>query len=275
MKFAICNEIYAGWPLEKICQHVAGCGYDGLEIAPFTLAEDPSALTLQDAAAAGRIVRQEGLEVVGFHWLLITPPGLHLCTPDDAIRRRTVEFAVHLAQLCAAMEGRILVWGSPKQRNVAPGQSFQEAWNHAADALRQVAEVAAPLGVTIALEPLGPAETNFLTTATETVQLLDEIAHPDCRLHLDVKAMCAETLPIVEIIRSARGRLAHFHANDAQGRAPYCGAVDFGAIASALPAIDYDGYISVEVFDYTLGPEAIASESLAYLKQYFTATDAG
>lgn len=267
MKFAICNETYAGWPLDKICHHAAGCGYDGLEIAPFTLAENPAILTIQDAAKAGRIVHKAGLEVVGFHWLLVQPPGLHLCTPDDATRRRTVEFAIHLARLCAAMEGRILVWGSPKQRNVAPGQKFQEAWKHAADALCQVAEAAAPLGVIIALEPLGPAETNFLTSAAETMQLLDEIDHPGCRLHLDVKAMCAEALPIPKIIRSARGKLVHFHANDAQGHAPSSGAVDFGIIASALAEIQYESYVSVEVFDYTPGPEAIAMESLVYLRQ--------
>lgn len=269
MKIAICNEIYADWSLEKVCDHVAGCGYDGLEIAPFTLTKNPQTLTHRDAAAAGRIVRQAGLEVVGFHWLLVQPPGLHLCTPDAAIRRQTVEFAVHLARLCAAMEGRILVWGSPKQRQVAPGEDYQDAWKRAADALRQVAEAAAPLGVTIALEPLAPAETNFLTTAEETLRLLDEIAHPACRLHLDVKAMSSESLPIPDIIRSARGRLAHFHANDPQGNGPATGAVDFAPIAAALAEINYRGYVSVEVFDYTHGPQTIATESLAYLHKVF------
>lgn len=269
MKIAICNETYADWPLEKVCDHVGGCGYDGLEIAPFTLAKDPQTLTHRDAAAAGQIVRQAGLEVVGFHWLLVQPPGPHLSTPDDSLQQQTIEFAVHLVRLCAAMEGRILVWGSPKQRQVAPGQDYQDAWKRAADALRQVAEAAASLGVTIALEPLAPAETNFLNTAGETLRLLDEIAHPACRLHLDVKAMSSETLPIPDIIRSARGRLAHFHANDPQGNAPSTGVVDFAPIAAALSEINYQGYVSVEVFDYTPGPQTIARESLDYLRRVF------
>jgi len=269
IKLSICNETYVDWRLERICEHVAACGYDGLEIAPFTMAEDPSQLTEKEAAAAGQIVRQSGLEVVGFHWLLVKPPGLHLCTPDDAVRRRTVEFAIHLARLCAAMGGSIMVWGSPKQRSVAPDQTYEDVWRRAADGLRQIAEFAGQLGVTIALEPLSPAETNFLTTAGETIRLLDEVAHPACRLHLDVKAMHSESLPIPEVIRQARGRLAHFHANDPQGNSPATGLVDFVSIAAALAEIQYQGYVSVEVFDDSPVPEKIAAESLAYLSSYF------
>ena len=273
MKFAICNETYADWPLAKICDHVAACGYDGLELAPFTLADDPSLLSVREATAAGDTIRRSGLEVVGFHWLLVKPEGLHLSTADDVVRGRTVEFAKHLAQLCAAMGGRILVWGSPRQRSVPPRQDYQDAWARARDSLRQIAETAGPLGVTVALEPLGPAETNFINSAGEALRLLDEVDHPACRLHLDVKAMCAETKPIPDIIRSARSRLVHFHANDAQGRAPSSGAVDYVPIAAALAEIDYQGYTSVEVFDYTPGPEAIASESLAFLKQHFASLE--
>jgi sugar phosphate isomerase/epimerase len=63
--------------------------------------------------------------------------------------------------------------------------------------------------------------------------------------------------------------LAHFHANDAQGRAPSTGETDFQAIAAALHEIEYEGYVSVEVFDYSPGAEVIAGDSLAYLKRHF------
>lgn len=266
MKLAICNETYEGWPLERACEHVAACGYNGLEIAPFTLHSDPSQLTVRDAAAAGATVRSFGLEVVGFHWLLIKPDGLHLTTADDVVRERTVRFAIHLTELCSAMGGRVMVWGSPRQRLVPAGDNVNDARRRAVDALRRVSEAAAPLGVTIALEPLGPAETNFINTAADALALLEEIDHPACQLHLDVKAMCSEATPMTDIIRSAGGRLVHFHANDAQGRGPSSGAVDFQPVAAALQDIQYDGYVSVEVFDYAPGPERIASESLAYLK---------
>ncbi|MCE9547996.1 MAG: sugar phosphate isomerase/epimerase [Planctomycetia bacterium] len=282
MKFAICNETYGQRPLAQICEHVAQCGYDGLEIAPFTLRDDPSLLTAPEAAAIGRTIRTAGLEVVGLHWLLVKPEGLHLTTPDDAVRRRTVEFASHLARLCGEMEGRIMVWGSPRQRQVAAEQTYADAWKHARDGLRQVAEVARSAGVTIALEPLSTAETNFLTSAAETIRFLDEVDHPACRLILDVKAMSAEqsmsndqqgvagpaNLP--NIIRASRNHLAHFHANDPNRRGPGFGAVDFGPIAAALAEIGYNDYVSVEVFDYSPDPETIAAQSLAYLRRQFS-----
>lgn len=268
-RFAICNETYQGWTLTDACRHAAGCGYDGIEIAPFTLDDDPRRITLAQAQEARRVATDAGLDVVGLHWLLLKPEGLHVTTPDAAVRQRTIDFAKHLVGLCAAMGGRIMVWGSPKQRNVSESDRYDDAFARAADAFRLIAEHAGPLGVTIALEPLGPAETNFLNTAAETIRLIEKIGHPACRLHLDVKAMSSEPGTIPQIIRDSRKHLEHFHANDPNKRGPGFGDVDFTPIAAALRDINYGGYVSVEVFDYTPDPETIASKSMEYLKQVF------
>lgn len=269
MKFAICNETYQGWTFEETCAHIAATGYDGVEIAPFTLAEDPRELTEADAAELGRIAAAEGLEVVGLHWLLVKPSGFHLTTPDDAVRARTAEFGKHLARICAAMGGTIMVWGSPKQRSLEEGWDRGEAMERAAGVLRSVSEAAGEAGVTIALEPLGRSETNFLTSAAETIELIEKVGHPACRLHLDVKAMSDESRSIPEIIEASAEFLAHFHANDPNRRGPGFGEVKFEPIAEALRKIGYDGYVSVEVFDYSPDPETIARESLAYLRKVF------
>jgi sugar phosphate isomerase/epimerase len=269
MKFALCNETYGNQEFGKTCDHIAECGYDGIEIAPFTLKEDPREITESEALACGERARSAGLDVVGLHWLLVKPSWLHLTTTNPLLQKDTVAFGQHLARVCAAMGGSIMVWGSPKQRNLEEGWDYQEAAKRAADTLRKISQLAGQLGVTIAMEPLARKETNFLNTAEQTVELLNLVDHPACRLHLDVKAMSDEEMPIDQVITSSATYLAHFHANDPNMRGPGTGDVAYPPIVRALREAHYDGYISVEVFDYTPDPETIARDSIAFLKQVF------
>ena len=269
MKFAICNETYRDWRLEDTIEHAARAGYDGLELAPFTLAKDPATLTEREAERIGARARDAGLAITGLHWLLVAPPGLHLSTPDGAVRARTVEFVRHLARMCAALGGEVLVWGSPAQRSLADGWDRAASTARAVEAVRAVAETAGLLGVTVAMEPLAPSLTNFLTSAAEGRDFVRRVDHPACRLHLDVNAMSHEDAPIPELIRASAAELAYFHANDPCLLGPGMGAVDYRPIRDALAAIGYDGWMSVEVFDYEPGPERIARESLAYLRSIF------
>src|SRR4029079_17142476 len=129
MKYAICNETWGGLGTDfaVVCDRIVATGYTGVEIAPFTLAENPTLLTEAEAARVGNIARSAGLEIVGLHWLLVKPPGFHLTTTDAGVRKATAEFASHLARLCAAMGGKIMIWGSPKQRNLEPDWQWDDA----------------------------------------------------------------------------------------------------------------------------------------------------
>jgi sugar phosphate isomerase/epimerase len=262
MKFAICNETFQDWPFERAFALARECGYTGIEIAPFTMALDAR----QISAARRREVRGQadaaGLQVVGLHWLLAKTEGFYLTSPDIAVRQRTQEYICELARLCRDLGGRIMVFGSPLQRNLLPGVSHDQAMQYAAEVFQAAMPVFEELDVTLAIEPLGPAEGNFLLTAAAGRRLCEMVGSPHCRLHLDVKAMSSEGRPVADIIRENAELMVHFHANDPNKLGPGMGDVDFRPIFEALGQIDYQGWVSVEVFDYTPGPEYLARESM-------------
>ena len=99
--------------------------------------------------------------------------------------------------------------------------------------------------------------------------MVEAVDQPAFQMMLDVKAMSSENKPIPDIIRSSAQYLEHFHANDANLRGPGSGDTDFEPIAAALNEVGYDRWVSVEVFDFSDGPETIAVESLRYLREVF------
>jgi len=267
MKFAICNETFQDWPFDKAFAFAAECGYTGIEIAPFTIAELATDISPAQRAEVRRQADAAGLEVVGLHWLLAKTEGLHLTSPHAETRRKTADYFGQLARLCADLGGRVIVLGSPQQRNLLPGVTRDQAMQHAADVIGRFVPVLEETGVTLALEPLGPEEGDFLVTTPEAVELAGMIGSPQVRLHLDCKAMATESLPIAEIIRRYGAMLAHFHANDPNRQGPGFGQVDFVPILEAIGQIDYQGWVSVEVFDYTPGIELLARQSIQHMQQ--------
>ena len=266
MKFGICNETFLDWPFDRAFEFARQCGYTGIEIAPFTIAHDARTITREQRAEVRRQAEDAGLEVIGLHWLLAKTEGLHLTSPDPAIRQTTVQYLRVLTELCRDLGGRVLVFGSPLQRNVLPGVSHQEATDYAVEVFRSLVPTLEQYDVTLAVEPLGPVEGNFLNTAAEAVALIEQVASPQCRLHLDCKAMSTENAPIADLIRTHSDQLEHFHANDANKLGLGFGEIDFVPVFQALKEVGYDGWVSVEVFDYSPGSERLAQESIDYMR---------
>jgi sugar phosphate isomerase/epimerase len=266
-RYAICNETFGDWPLAKACDFAAECGYSGIEIAPFTLAPLATDLSAQARGDLRRTIARSGLDCVGLHWLLAKTEGFHVAHPEADVRGRTVDYLGELARLCHDLGGRVLVFGSPKQRSLLPGVTPERAVDHIHEVFSRLVPVLEATDTVVALEPLSPVETDVLTTAAETCRLIERIGSPHVRLHLDVKAMASEETPIPEIIVASARHLEHFHANDVNLQGPGFGAVDFAPIFGALDEVRYAGWVSVEVFDYAPGPERLARESIAYMSR--------
>ncbi len=266
MRYAICNETFEGWDHARICRQAAELGYTGLEVAPFTLAPRITDVTPAQRTQLRREAEEAGVQIIGLHWLLAKTEGLQLTSPDAAVRQRTADYLVALARCCRDLGGELMVFGSPAQRRIPAGLTREQATDHAVDTFRRSATGIADAGVQLCLEPLAPAEADFIQTAAEAVAILERLAHPNFVLHLDVKAMSSEAIPIPDLIRKHAARTGHFHANDANRRGPGFGDVDFVPIFAALKETGYGGWVSVEVFDYTPDPITIACESMRYMR---------
>lgn len=266
MKFAICNELYESASFDEAFSHAAESGYTGIEIAPFTMADHVDQISERQCQAVRETAQQHGLEIVGLHWLLAKTTGLHLTSNERSIRNATAEYLKKLIRVCGHLGGSVMVFGSPQQRNLESGTSSEQGFDRATEVINSLLPELEANQVTLALEPLGPDEGNFLLTAADAVNLIERVNSLNVRLHLDVKAMSTEPTPIPEIIQQSKDHLVHFHANDPNRQGPGMGTIDFRPIFAALQSINYENWVSVEVFDYSPGIDKLARGSLEYMK---------
>ncbi len=275
MKFAFCNEMFRDVPLRQVFRTAAEIGYDGVEIAPFTVARSVNEVGPDARKAIRDDAAEFGLEITGLHWLLLSPEGLYLNHPDDGIRYCTRLYLCDLIRFCGDIGGRVMVFGSPKQRNVLPDQTREATWERTRTAFQECLPAAEEHGVTICLEPLDSAQTNFINTPAEAVRMVREIDHPNFRLIIDVRATLCQGLDVAETVHAHKDDMAYVHFNNAEGDGPGYGDTDFKSILRALRDAGYEGYGSVEVFDYSYGAEQIARKSLETLKAAWAAAVAG
>ena len=273
LKFAMCNEVLQPLPFERQCGVAAALGYDGLEVAPFTLAADPMDITDGQAGAWRRMAEDNGLAICGLHWLLVAPAGLSIVAADAQVRSRTVAVMRRLVELCALMGGRYLVHGSPKQRSVPPGSSREQALARATECFAQVADAAARQGIVYCIEPLSTHETDLINTLAEAAQVVDQINSPGLKTMIDCSAAGqTEAQPVAELMRQwmPTGRIAHVQVNDPNRRGPGQGEMEFAPILATLLRMQsqghYEGVVAVEPFDYVPDGPGCAARAIGYLK---------
>ncbi len=280
LRLAICNELFERFPFHQACKRIRALGYQGLEIAPFTLSEDPANLPPQRRNELRRIMEGEGLEFVGLHWLLASPPGLHVTTRDVAVRRRSWDYLHQLIDLCADLADSkeapenaagVMVFGSPLQRSAVDGMTPHDATSLFTQELAHLAPHAASSGVEVLIEALPLNQSNVINSLDEAVGIVREIGSPAIQTMFDSHNAVDEKEEHASLIRKYRAFIHHVHLNEIDGREPGMGNYNFQSVLTALSETNYPGWVSLEAFDFSRDPEDVARRARLHLEAAHTA----
>jgi D-psicose/D-tagatose/L-ribulose 3-epimerase len=269
MKLSLCNEVLRELDFGQQCRLASQLGYQGLELSPFTLADNPFDLNERSARELAKIAADSGLEISSLHWLLVKPEGLSLVTDDPAIRTRTLDLLHRLIDFASACGAAILVHGSPLQRSPLSGQTLEHAHAQLESALGHLAPLAEKAGVTYCLEPLSPFETPVINTLAQAVAMVDRIGSPALRTMFDASAAShSEHSAISEVLKHylMSGHVAHVQVNDKNRRGPGQGDTAIAPVLAVLRDARYSGWIAVEPFDYVPNGPACAAFCVGYLR---------
>lgn len=267
-RLSLCNEVLREHAFADQCRIAAALGYDGLEVAPFTLADDPRQVTAADVDRLRAEADAHGIAITGLHWLLVSPGGLSITDPDPDVKRETAEVIAALVRFCRDLGGSVLVHGSPQQRILPehePARSMARATalEHWASAGRLAAEA----GVTYCVEPL--AEANFVRTVAEGAAIVKEVGVPGLATMIDASAAGrAEAEPLATVLRRGlvAGDIAHVQINAVNRRAPGQGDEHLLEAVRVLVDLDYRGTVAVEPFDYQPDGLGSAAFSAGYVR---------
>lgn len=269
-KYAMCNESMAELSWAEQCRIIGNAGYQGVEIAAFTLVKEG----VQEISPAKRkemvsTMKRAGIECVGLHWLLAPPPkGLHFTTPDAAVRRKTMAYFNELIDFCGDLGGEVMIFGSPKQRNTQ-GIPVKEAKKYFADGLAEVADHAQQRGVKILLEPLGHRNTDVVNTLAEALDVAQQVDHPAVDIMFDFNNTVDETEPYDVLLRKYYPYIHHVHVQEQGGKHLGTGNAvnDYVKAFQVLKDLGFSEWVSLEVFDFSPGGKTIAEESIRVLRE--------
>ncbi len=266
-RHSLCNEVFKDWAFADACKVIRKAGYDGIEIAPFTLSEDPAAIPAGRRGQIRSMIEGEGLKFVGLHWLMVMPKGLHVTTPDAALRERSWSYVRHLVDLCADLgPGGVMVFGSPQQRSTTGGSSREEATKRYVDGLAALAPHAGERGVAVLIEALPVSQSDVVQTLDEAARWVRQIGHPAIQTMFDTHNAVDEVEPHAVLVDRHFDLIRHVHINEMDGRHPGAGDYDFKPVLAVLRRRNYAGWVSAEVFDFSPGAEKIAHDSLRHIQ---------
>lgn len=272
MRTAVCNELFGAIPFSAQCALAARHGFQGIELAPYTLAEDPTRIADSRAREIRRTIEEAGLACAGLHWLLRAPVGLHLTTPDVMLRRRSWQVLHNLVELSRDVGAPVMVLGSGRQRN-AQGISRAGALSNLQEGLAGLAPFAHEAGVRVLLEPLRSRVTDVVNTLDDAKAVIVAVGSPAVSSIFDFHNTTDEADPWDRLVERHFDLIGHVHLKEVDGYHPSLvhrpgrARSTFGPVFRALRALGYVGWVSLEVFHAADPPEVVLAEVREFLGQ--------
>ncbi len=272
-KLSVCNELYGQTEFAEACRSIKRAGWDGIEIAPFTLMQNATQLPAARRREVRDIIVSEGLRFVGLHWLTVGPEGLQVTTADRAVRRHSWDYVRGLVELCADLRpsgatGGVMVFGSPAQRRTVGGLTRQQAEANYVEGVRSVVPDLEAAGVTLCVEALPLDQCDVIVTLDRAAEIVDEIASPNVQTMFDSHNAVDETEPHDQLAGRHWEKIRHIHVNELDGSYPRPdGGYDFKPVLQVARDREFGGWVSMEVFDFSPGSEEIVNRSIQYLRE--------
>ena len=237
--------------LMPVLEKLKKMGYDGVEVPIFDL-------DLAKWRLWAKRLDDLGLERTAN---TVIAPEHNPLSADPKIRDAAYQHMRGVVDACAAVGSSILCGPHQVALGVFTGKgATEEEWKRSVDHLRRVAEYAAGQGVVLAEEVVNRFELYHVNTLDQGIRLVDEVGHPNCRIHLDTFHAHIEEKNTADAIRRAGSRIAHVHISENDRGVPGSGSVAWDATFGALGDIHYDGWLTVEAFGNFLPNLAAATK---------------
>jgi protein FrlC len=278
MKLAFSTNAYTRFPLTDALLGIKAAGFEGVEILADTPHAYPPLITPQLVASVVKTLDQTGLAVsnvnanCSFGYWKHAPPEPYfepsLISPNPAYRTdraamilKTLEFARQIgAQNISITSGRTLGGMPPAKAAMQFAQS-----------IRPILDRADALGINVGIE-CEPGL--FLEYVAELHEWIDRLGHPRFGANLDIGHSVVIGESIADAVQTLQGRIWNMHVEDLPGRKHYHmipgeGTFDWDTLKTALTQINYDRFLTVELYTHTEDPQTAAEKSYQFLNRKF------
>ncbi|MFH2114781.1 MAG: sugar phosphate isomerase/epimerase family protein [Spirochaetota bacterium] len=266
MKRAVCNELFGPMGFPDSCELMARHGFDGIEIAPFTLFDENGELSAATIKMVRRSLAGSGLGFAGFHWLFARPVGLFMVSEDASVRTRAWDQLRHLLEAAGELGGGPLTFGSPRQRDSGPVPK-PVAHTYLVEGLRSLCEMAVSCRSMVLIEALQSVDTNMINTLDEASAFINEVGCPSVAGMFDFHNCGDETLSWDQLISRHGGIIKHVHLNTRDGGYPCHADPDYLAAFMALKASGYSAWVSLEIFTEPDDPSSVLAATAGFLDE--------